>query len=206
MKEHLLLVEGKDEKEMFQYLLAATGMSGLVEATNCGGLRKFPLGLTRAMKQPGFRSIRTITIVRDAEDAAKSAFESVQGTLRDAELPVPDLPNQWSASAPHVQICIIPENRPQGSIKDLFLEAHRSHQEPLHACLDALRNCWAPNQLNPARWAKIYTAIILRAIPGEYASELGHAIQKAEFKDLLNFEPLLQLTRVLHRIQAQSNA
>ena len=206
MKEHLLLVEGKDEKVLLTYLIASRELQGIVEVDNVGGNKSFPDGLRRVKKQSSFPSFRTITVVRDAEADATAAFESARGALKDAELPIPDLPNQWSAAFPHVQICIIPENRPHGCVEDLFLEAHRCHQEPLHACLDALRNCWAPNQLNPARWAKIYTAIILRAIPGEYASELGHAIQKAEFNDLLNHEPLLQLTRVLHRIQAQSNA
>ncbi len=199
MKEHLLLVEGKDEKVLLTYLIASRELQGIVEVDNADGNKSFPDGLRRVEKQSSFQSHRSITVVRDAEDSATAAFESALGVHEATKLPVPDLPNERSASPPPVQICIIPENRPQGCVENLFLE-------PLHACLDALRNCWAPNQLNPARWAKTHTAIILRAIPGDYASELGHAIQKAEFNNLLDMEPLLELTRILHRIQAESNA
>ena len=206
MMDHLLLVEGKDEKVLFDHLLSSHQMQGLVTVIACGGSRKFDEGLLAIKRQRSFRFTRTITAVRDADDSSAAAFDSVRNVFQAAQLPVPDSTNHWSAAAPYVQICIVPEHSPQGCIENLFIEAHRSNEEPIHRCLEALRQCWAPNQLNPARWAKIYTAIILRTIPGDFAPDLGLGIQKAEFNDLCNQEPLLQLTRILDRIEEKSNA
>ena len=192
MTAHLFLVEGKDEQELCRHQLSTYPMNGFLGVLDCGGICKYGEELRLVVRPPSSCSTRTITVVGDAGDSAAAAFESAPNALR--------------AAFPHVQSCIVPDNGPEGCIEDRTLQAHKSSQAPIHACLDSLRKCGAPHDPNPARRAKSYTADIIRSTLGDYASEFGNALQKSAFHDVLNQEPLLQLARILHRVQTKSHA
>ncbi len=80
-KEALLLVEGKDPRNFFDALSEHLSLSQQLEIINFGGvgeLRSFLIGLCVGS---GFRSVKRIGIIRDAEKDATGAFQSVQASL-----------------------------------------------------------------------------------------------------------------------------
>ena len=59
----------------------------------------------------GFGNVKSIGIVRDADDSADAAFQSVRTSLRNAEFPAPDRPEESAGEAPAVSVLILPGGR-----------------------------------------------------------------------------------------------
>ena len=81
--ERLLLVEGKDEENLFNALMArCLGAETGIQVIAAGGVNRFPpnLGAIRiaARARP---TLRSIGVVRDADDDADGAFRSVSTTF-----------------------------------------------------------------------------------------------------------------------------
>lgn len=117
-----------------------------VQIQNFGGitqLRDFLEGLVGAT---GFRDVvKSIGIVRDAETSAAGAFQSVQSSLKNAALPVPNRPERRRDTSPAVTVLILPGNNQQGMLETLLCESFADTPEndcikAFFACVDALPN------------------------------------------------------------------
>ena len=131
-----LLVEGNDQRNFFEAFSDHLSLDD-VQIQNFGGvdeLRGFLLALVNA---PGFReTVQSVGIVRDAETFAQAAFQSVQSSLSNAGLPVPNRLEQRTVSSPAVTVLILPGNNRPGMLETLLCQSFvDTPEEALHQCL-----------------------------------------------------------------------
>lgn len=144
LKSKILLVEGNDPRNFFEAFVRHLSIDN-IQIQNFGGitqLRDFLEGLVGAT---GFRVVESIGIVRDAETSAAGAFQSVQSSLKNAALPVPNRPERRTDTSPAVTVLILPGNNQQGMLETLLCESFAGTPEndcidAFFACVDALPN------------------------------------------------------------------
>jgi hypothetical protein len=131
-KPYVVFVEGKDEENVLDSILSAQGQTE-VQCVVVGGKDKFALKVPAAVNITGFKNVRSLAIIRDADDDAEATFQSVRAVLTKAQLPCPDQPGQWlTTSTPRVGVYIVPGSGRPGFLEHLFLEAHQQH--PFFLC------------------------------------------------------------------------
>lgn len=84
-----LLVEGKAEQNFFDAFVRHLGFQDGPQIQVFGGVDGLRSFLQGFVMSPDFDSVTSIGIVRDAEESALAARESVEASLRNAGLPVP---------------------------------------------------------------------------------------------------------------------
>ena len=134
-----LLVEGNDQRNFFEAFIEHLSLDN-IQIQNFRGvneLRGFLLVLANA---PGFReTVQSVGIVRDAETSAQAAFQSVQSSLRNAGLPVPNSPEDRTGGSPAVTVLILPDNNRPGMLETLLNETFAN--TPEEACINAFFDC-----------------------------------------------------------------
>ena len=134
-----LLVEGNDPRNFFEAFVRHLSIDN-VQIQNFGGitqLRDFLDGLVGAT---GFREIvKSLAIVRDAETSAAGAFQSVQASLKNAALPVPNRPETRTGTSPAVAVLILPGNNQPGMLETMLCESFAN--TPENDCIDAFFDC-----------------------------------------------------------------
>lgn len=137
----LLLVEGKDEVNLFETLIerCLDGASS-IQVIDAGGKDRFSgeLQAIRAAAQlrPTFRAIG---VVRDADDNAAGAFKSVCDHLGKAGYEPPSSHGKFSDAAPSVGVFIVPDGANVGAMETL---CRRSVQgTDASACVEKYMEC-----------------------------------------------------------------
>lgn len=134
-----LLVEGNDHKNFFGAFLEHLSLVD-VQIHDFGGvnnLRNFLLALVRAER---FReTVQTIGIVRDAEEDENAAFQSVQSSLRNAKLSVPNRHGERTEDSPAVTVLILPGDGREGMLETLLCQS--IEDSPEKTCIDTFLKC-----------------------------------------------------------------
>ena len=103
--------------------------------------------LSGLVRQTGFVNVESLGIIRDANSSADSAFQSVQGCLRNSDLPVPPSlanrratgTNPADARKPlTVSVFILPDNKSQGELETLL---YRTLSRDIVKCIDDFVEC-----------------------------------------------------------------
>src|SRR4029453_10963345 len=81
----LLIGEGQEEVRFFNAFLKHLGRRD-VQVEDYGGKDRLPSRLQALSTRPGFSRVDTLCIVRDADNSATSAFQSVYAALQKANL------------------------------------------------------------------------------------------------------------------------
>lgn len=134
-----LLVEGNDERNFFVAMFRHLSLDG-VQIQNFGGvdnLRDFLA--TFARLDDVFEDVESVGIVRDAEISAESAFQSVQGALRNADMVVPTAPGVKADGSPSVSVFILPDNESGGMLETLLCRTFEN--TPMNGCIDDFLDC-----------------------------------------------------------------
>ena len=118
----LLVVEGADDKRLFNALLRHIGVSG-IQVVDAGGKDNIRQMLKVIKQSPGYSKVSSIGVVRDADANAGSALQSVRDALRDANLPSPDAPLSLAGTDRRVAVLIAPHGESSGTIEDVCLES-----------------------------------------------------------------------------------
>lgn len=137
-KPKLLLVEGKDEIELFGKLLADLGLVD-VEVRDIMGKTKFRKNIEALPRFSGFSEVTSVGIVTDADKQPKGAFDSICDALEAAGLPRPTTPLQPVGDAPQVAIMILPGGGTPGMLEDLCLESVAD--DPAMPCVEEYFRC-----------------------------------------------------------------
>ena len=121
--DRLLLVEGKDEVNLFSAIVSQMQIANL-QVIDAGGKDQFWKRLLALLADARTRDIdlQSIGIVRDADTDGRAALQSVQGTLRRLNLPEPAAPRQLafgSPGVPSIAILIIPNDSGPGDVEVL---------------------------------------------------------------------------------------
>ena len=115
-----LLVEGNDQINFFAAMIDHLRLKD-IQLQNFGGvneLRNFLSGLTKSEEFPSI--VKSLGIIRDAELSAQSAFQSVQGSLANAGLSVPDRPREPTNSLPSINVLVLPDDNNPGMLETLL--------------------------------------------------------------------------------------
>jgi uncharacterized protein DUF3226 len=137
-KAKLLIVEGKDEGNFFQALLADMGI-GEIQILPGGG-KTFLRAYLKAVKStPGFDRVTSLGICRDADENAHAAFQSVRDALTGAGLPSPTSLGQAIGSSPCVTIELLPDGLSPGMLEDLCLKSVTT--APIMGCVHQYFTC-----------------------------------------------------------------
>lgn len=150
-----LLVEGNDERNFFEALIEHHSKKLSIEdiqIQNFKGGTQFNTFLRLLVNSAGFHEkVRSIGIVRDAEDSAKGAFESVQAALRNAnaklleddKLPVPDCPEKRKEDDKlAVEVLILPGGNQKGMLETLLCESFAGTK--IDDCISEFFQCVKP--------------------------------------------------------------
>ena len=173
VESKLLLVEGRDEENFFEAFLRHLGVSG-IQVLNYRGKNNLGNRLEVYVDVPSFAQIQSIGIVRDADDNARSALQSVQNSLRDVELPVPQSFLVAADGRQRVSVFIMPDNSGEGALEDLCLAALET--DPAMPCVAEFLRCVnaaveRPPQ-NPAK-ARMHAFLASREDPELRLGEAG---------------------------------
>ena len=125
----LLLVEGNDDQNLFQKLIEDVGLDG-IQIISMNGKENFGIpNLKSVINTPGFREVKSLGIVQDADENANNTFSSICTVLRECDLPVPAQPMEIISASLKVGVLVIPPGAAKGEIEDLCLAAIKEYNE-----------------------------------------------------------------------------
>jgi len=143
-KSKILLVEGKDEVNLFTELLVNLDLTD-IQVIEVSGKDKFPSKLEALVKKTsGYSKITSIGIVRDADDDPGGAFQSVCDAMSRLDLPKPKTPLQPVTGPPQITVMIVPDSATRGMIENVCLAS--VSDDPAMACVDQYFECLAEKQ------------------------------------------------------------
>ena len=159
---HVLLVEGKDEELFFRALLnremAQGGPGCQVIPLGKDRFRPRLLGLAADIRG---RAVGAVGVVRDADDDAEGALQSVCDALAAAGFTRPAEHGVIVAGDPRVGVFIMPDGRQPGALEALCRRSVRASAAGL--CVDEYMRClteqngWeATTKGNTAQWDKAF--------------------------------------------------
>lgn len=176
-EQKVLLVEGYDEKFLYEGLIDHLNLQG-IQVVTFDGVCKMERAIQETVEMPGFRELvspsGSFGIIRDAETDAANAFQAVEGALVRAKLKPPSSALTWSGRSPRIGVLIQPPCKPSGMLEDLCLEAVAAN--PCFHCIDALFRCvtqaGSPLPTNLSK-AKAHAFLATRDRPGLRIGEAG---------------------------------
>lgn len=133
-----LLVEGNDQRNFFEAFTEHLSLEN-IQIQNFGGVTELGSFLRTLVIAPGFQTVQSIGIVRDAETSAGGAFQSVQSALSNAALPAPNRPAERTGTSPAVTVLILPGDDRQGMLETLLCESFAA--TPVEDCIDDFFKC-----------------------------------------------------------------
>lgn len=133
-----LLAEGNDQRNFFEAFIKHLSFKN-IQIQNFGGVNELRNFLPAFVNMPNFQSVQSLGIVRDAETSAGSALQSIQSSLRNAELPVPDSPAKRTGISPAVTVLILPGDNRTGMLETLLCESFMD--TPVNHCIDDFFVC-----------------------------------------------------------------
>jgi hypothetical protein len=153
-EDNLLLVEGDEEVRFFGALSEYLEVANL-QVEPLLGKSSLPDKIGAVKSWSDFGRIRSLAVIRDADDDPKAAFQSVCEALKTTGLPVPKRPCDAALGNPTVRVFILPSNDARGMLEDLCLEAFAG--DPAIACVHEYFKCLRgngvpdPNNMSKAR-------------------------------------------------------
>ncbi len=138
ISEVQLLVEGNDADAFFEAMIRHLSLENL-QAQNFGGVAELSTFLPAFVKLSNFSRVTKIGIIRDAEDSAAGAFDSVRGSLERAGLTVPDAIGHLTGNRPAISVMILPGANRTGMLETLLCETIRD--EGVQTCIDKFFEC-----------------------------------------------------------------
>ena len=195
-KGKLLLVEGRDDAELFSALLTHLGLTTEIEIRQYLGKTEFRNYVGVLTRVRGFRDVTSIGIIRDADDNASGAFESIKNSLIYGGLPSPNEPLSPSTGFPTTAIVIMPPGEAEGELEDLLLSSVNT--DVAIPCVEGYFNCLGPLRLNLPRKlskARLHTFLASRENPNLL---IGQAARAGYFPwDATPFVPVIEFLRTL---------
>lgn len=133
-----LLVEGKDQQNFFEALASHLRLES-IQVHDFGGIGELKKFLPAFVKRPGFDSVHSVGIIRDAETSFARAFQSVQSSVRNVGLSVPTSAGRPSGDNPAVTVLILPDNEHPGMLETLLRKTVTD--TGLNRCVDEFLRC-----------------------------------------------------------------
>lgn len=192
--DRLLLVEGRDEVNLFGALLQCCfGRDAKVQIMDVGGERQFAGRLKTIVDEIQARpSFRSIGVVRDADDNPGGAFRSVCGHVRGVGYEPPTVHGRFSDGTPSIGVFIVPDGKECGAIETLCrrsMEGSKAAEcvEEYLQCLDEHNAMKSTNRDKSFAHAYLAAGKNPVARVGEGAKQGVWNFQSPAFAELSNF-------------------
>lgn len=163
----LLLVEGNDDKRFFEALMQYLGETE-TSVEIYGGKQNLGNRLVNLVGRLSVFTDVSIGIVRDADTSSQSAFDSVVGSLRRANLPAPDEPvTPVEQDGTRVSVLILPPDEDTGELEDVCLRSIEGMPEMqcVESYLACISNAGPPIADNRLAKAKIHAYLASGPLP-----------------------------------------
>ena len=140
--EKVVIVEGPDERRIFQALSEHLGLDG-IQFIPAGSAERIRSGISAvlAAQQP-MGILQSLGVVRDADENAENAFRSVCDSLAANGLPVPANALEVAAGVgdnPSAIALILPHGQSTGALEDVCLASIAD--DPMMPCIDDFMSC-----------------------------------------------------------------
>src|SRR6266849_11096462 len=130
--QHLMLVEGMEDGRLYEMACKFAGVSDKIEIRSVGGKTEFTNAL-RLLVSLG-QHLRTIAIIRDADDDPRAAFQSACDAMKNAKPGELSLEHEGRSTA----VLVVPPNGP-GCIESLCWSSLSKH--PVATCVEEFIGC-----------------------------------------------------------------
>jgi len=193
-ERHLLLVEGREEELFFDALARHLGLKHL-QTMGLQGKDPLTEKIKAAKATTGFGNVTSLAIIRDADDNAEAAFQSVCTALKGADLPVPAATSRAAGASPTVRVYIVPSHDKPGMLEDLCLEALKDDRALI--CVDEYFKCLQSKGLShPKSMSKARIRAFLSSRP-DPELRLGEAAGKYIPWDSSAFTQITQFVKAV---------
>jgi hypothetical protein len=187
----LLIAEGDEDARFFGAFCHHLGLND-IQVLPIGGKTQLPSNLKALKGVTGFSQVIALGIIRDADEDANAAFQSVCSALQHAGLPIPTKPMTPAPGRPRVLVMILPDNQSPGALEDVCLKAIAG--TPAMRCVDEFFCCLQRHRLPPPKnLSKAKVLAYLTSLP-EPDKRLGESAQAGywdwdhpAFSDLKDF-------------------
>ncbi len=161
-KNKLILVEGADDVQFFEAMLKYLQIEAQVEQV--GGKSGFSQILPLFINDPNFGSLSHLVLIRDADESASSAFQSLQNLSQKYGLQPPKKRNTFSENASlSIGIFIVGERGTEkGMLENLCLQSVENHQ--VMPCVETFMKCLQSINHIPKNEAKARTLVFLASM------------------------------------------
>jgi hypothetical protein len=140
----LLIVEGSHEASFFQAALPHCALTD-IQVLPIGGKDRLRVNLSALTRDAAFPEVSAIAVVRDADDSANAAFQSVRDALEHVSLAAPTQHAGVSTVGRRVGIFIFPDGMDRGSLESLCAQSVST--QPEFKCVDAYLECLASHDV-----------------------------------------------------------
>ena len=147
--ERLLLVEGRDESNLFDALKTHClgDLAPMVQVVEAGGRTRFQSRILAILKDATKRGValRALGVVRDADTDGGAAWASVRDAVGKAGLQAPGRHGDFSDGPPDVGILIIPDAQGRGALETLCVRSLA--ETPAGDCVERYLTCLADSDV-----------------------------------------------------------
>ena len=194
LEDRLLLVEGKDELNLFEQLIEdCFSRNPGIQVLPIGGKTRLRTNMktlyTAALSRP---SLRAIGIVRDADKKAADSFKSVRSSVQRAGYKPPPIHAGFSDANPSIGIFIVPDGSGPGAIETICRQSVQV--DPAAKCVDEYMDCLKTHnalksEIPDKTFAHAYLAALSDPVArvGEGAKQGVWDFQAPAFDDLRKF-------------------
>lgn len=180
-REVLLLVEGRAMVGFFLGLLDHLGVPGTVDIRDYGGKDELRAYVRTIALAEGFGDVKSVGLVRDAEDDPRGALQSMKGALKNAGLAVPRTVGQIASGCPATAVFVLPDAKSPGMLESLCWRAIVERMRAGVACIEEFLACVEKEtgaRLPNADKSRVYAYLSTRKKPDEL---LGQAARARDF-------------------------
>jgi hypothetical protein len=192
-KTKLLLVEGKDEMNLFSKLFREWNIED-VELGNYEGKDKLGIYLKLVKITANFEKLESIGIIRDADDSVQNTFTSVCNHLKNAGFGFPiSLGESCRHNNIKISIFLMPNCKSTGETENLFIESIRD-EEIYKECIINFLECAKKHGKEIDNKAEAYAYIAVQKKPEK---SFGVSVKDGYWLNLSHpcFDPLKDFLR-----------
>lgn len=138
-KPHIILCEGRDAEEFLIAYLNSSALSDIpsfstdIQVMDFGGNSELSSFLLMLTKMEGFNTIKSILIIRDAEQDPQRAILDIKSALFHADMAVPPTVLTWSESNVKIGYLLFPtlnSTTEKGTLEDFCLQILKEERSP----------------------------------------------------------------------------
>ena len=145
-KPAVIFVEGTNDLHFFDRALRHVGKREAVALRSYDGKANLGVRLADLVVESGFSTtVRKLVIMRDADDSAEAAFQSVASAVQARQWHTPARHGEWAQAHDGLEVAgyILPDGQGQGELETLLNQALGN--DGVNGCIDSFLDCLRAN-------------------------------------------------------------